>query len=82
MCQGVCKSNHAPQKVDSECSAQDIGMKLYWNFENLWCISDNLNSRFGLNVPENVQRERRMRINSQEMASWKDRHKEFARRMK
>lgn len=47
MCQGVCKSNHAPQKVDSECGAQDIGMKLYWTFDNLWCISDDLNSRFG-----------------------------------
>ena len=50
--------------------------------KNLWCISDHLISRFGWNVPGNIQSERRMRINSQEMATWKDRHNEFARRMK
>lgn len=34
MCQGVYKSKyHAPQKVDTVYGAQDIGMKLYWNFE-------------------------------------------------
>ena len=34
MCQGVHKPKyHAPQKVDAEYGAQDIGMKLYWNLE-------------------------------------------------
>lgn len=34
MWQDVYKSKyHSSQKVDTEYGAQDIGMKLYWNFE-------------------------------------------------